>query len=861
MKQMIFLQWSVCVALTVLLSVSGYAQKNIQGSSIPIVRDGITDSSRALVYVKDTTRFLNWMRINLSHAEIVRTNNSSLFNLLKLKDADHQRLRQERSVRAINVRRKAFPEREIGGVDLTLNAITSVHGEYPELDGSGLIVSVKEDAFDKNDIDFYNRVFQSDAISSEPSLHATIMATIVAGAGNSSPEGRGVAKNALIAFADFEDLNPANTDQLRDDGITVQNHSYGVGIENEYGIESHLFDKQSFEYPELVHVFSAGNNGNEASTFGPYANVPGYANITGQFKMSKNTVSVGSTNMRGEVATLSSRGPAHDGRIKPEVVAHGDQGSSEAAAIVSGISLLLQQEYRDGNAGVLPPSSLIRATLVNSADDNGRPQVDYEYGFGDVDALGSIETVRDERYFLDVVGDEETKTFVINLPSNSRDLKVTLAWTDKEAEPGAEKAIVNDLDLELYQVSSNTTFAPWSLSTYPHVDSLKKNAVRKADHLNTIEQITIPGATSGEYHIRVKGFNVSTSQSFSVVYELVDEFRWTYPMASDVLVADETKLLRWKWNGSTVMGNIQWRVQGDMDWESISEVGMNDECFSWTVPSINDVIELRLSWGAGEFITDPVRVSNVLLPSIGYYCDPDGLSFWNNDGSDSYNIYVLGEKFLESSSNGVDTIYYKTEEAPPFMSVASVVKGKEGRRSRLVDFRSGVCYITSFLPDQVVTDSVTLFLSLGTNIGVKSFDLERLTSQGAVAVQSIDPVNATQFVLDDPSPLPGSNRYQIRLTREDGGQVLSQVEEVFFVNEDDLQFFPNPVTAGDPITVVMNAEASEFWIQDMLGKSVNASYDDAELKTIETSALVPGVYIIKSVSSTGRVLTGRIVIK
>jgi hypothetical protein len=860
MKQVTFLQWSVYVALTVFVNVSGYAQKNLS-SSTPILRDGITDSTRALVYVKDTTRFLNWIETNLGHVQIVRSNNPNLFDLSGLKHEDHQRLRQESSVRATNVRRRAFPEREIGGVDLTLNEITLVHDRYPQLDGSDLIVSVKEDAFDKNDIDFYNRVFQSEAVSSEPSLHATIMATIVAGGGNSSPEGRGVAKNALIAFADFQDLNPANTDQLRNDGITVQNHSYGVGIENEYGIESHLFDKQSFEYPELVHVFSAGNSGNEASAYGTYANVSGYANITGQFKMSKNTMSVGSTNMFGEVASLSSRGPAHDGRIKPEVVAHGDQGSSEAAAIVSGVSLLLQQVYRDDHGGVLPPSSLIKASIVNSAKDNGRPQVDYEYGFGEVNALGSIETIRDGRYFIDAVGDEETQTFLIEVPSNSRELKVTLAWTDKEAEPGAEKAIVNDLDLELYQVSSNTTFAPWSLSTFPHADSLRKNAARKTDHLNTIEQITIPSATSGEYHIRVKGFNVTSVQSFSVVYELVDEFRWMYPMGSDVLVADQTKLLRWKWNGSTIMGNLQWRIQGDTDWREISEVEMKSEYFSWAVPSINDVIELRLSWGTGEFITDPIRVSPLLLPSIGYYCDPDGLVFWDNDGSDSYNTYVLGEKFLELSGNGDDTIYYKAEEGPPFMSVASLVKGKEGRRSRLVDFRSGVCYITSFLPRHVVTDSVTLLLTLGTNIGVKSFDLERLTSHGSVVVQSIDPVNSTQFVLYDPSPLPGSNRYQIRLTREGDSQVLSQVEEVFFTQEGELQFFPNPVNAGDPVTIVVNDEASEFWIQDMLGKSVNASYDDAELKTIETSALMPGVYIIKSISSTGRVLTGRIVIK
>src|SRR5687768_14946875 len=125
MKQVIFLQWLVCVALTVFVNVSAYTQKS-HSSSTPIVRDEI-DSTRALVYVKDTTRFLNWIKTNLGHVEIVRTNNRNLFDLSKLKQADHLRLRQESSIRATNVRRKAFPEREIGGVDLTLNAVTLVH--------------------------------------------------------------------------------------------------------------------------------------------------------------------------------------------------------------------------------------------------------------------------------------------------------------------------------------------------------------------------------------------------------------------------------------------------------------------------------------------------------------------------------------------------------------------------------------------------------------------------------------------------------------------------------------------------------------------------------------------------------------
>jgi len=48
----------------------------------------------------------------------------------------------------------------------------------------------------------------------------------------------------------------------------------------------------------------------------------------------------------GNVLSPSSRGPAYDGRVKPELVAFAEDGSSGAAAIVSGISLVAQQTYK-----------------------------------------------------------------------------------------------------------------------------------------------------------------------------------------------------------------------------------------------------------------------------------------------------------------------------------------------------------------------------------------------------------------------------------------------------------------------------------------------------------------------------------
>ena len=129
----------------------------------------------------------------------------------------------------------------------------------------------------------------------------------------------------------------------------MQNHSYGTGLENYYGLEAQAYDAQARQYPTLLHVFSSGNSGNQASPTGTYQGLPNVANLTGQFKMSKNTLSVGATDGLGEVAPRSSRGPAHDGRGKPELVAFGADGSSDAAALVSGISLLVQHAYRTQN--------------------------------------------------------------------------------------------------------------------------------------------------------------------------------------------------------------------------------------------------------------------------------------------------------------------------------------------------------------------------------------------------------------------------------------------------------------------------------------------------------------------------------
>ncbi|MEO5984466.1 MAG: S8 family serine peptidase, partial [Ferruginibacter sp.] len=284
-------------------------------------------------------------------------------------------------------------ELQVNNLDLSTNKINVVHSKYPQWNGDGLTVSIKENKPDTSDIDFAGRYVPTPLSSQIISQHANNMATMVAGGGNSWYLGKGASWAALISSSNFANLLPDPASVLQLYNITVQNHSYGVAIENFYGADAAAYDASMISNPSLMHIFSSGNSGTLTSTTGVYAGITGFANLTASFKMAKNIITTGATDSFGNVAPQSSKGPAHDGRIKPELVAFGIDGSSGAAALVSGVSLMLQQQFKKLN-GSVPANALVKAILLNSADDQGNKEVDYSTGFGSLNAIQAIRTVQ-----------------------------------------------------------------------------------------------------------------------------------------------------------------------------------------------------------------------------------------------------------------------------------------------------------------------------------------------------------------------------------------------------------------------------------------------------------------------------------
>ncbi|HVF97858.1 MAG TPA: S8 family serine peptidase, partial [Flavisolibacter sp.] len=361
------------------------------------------DSIEVFVVLKSKEELKEDFRLKLAYKEgnIYRT---------KLGTNELVAIANHTEVVFINEAHSPKEELNTGSVDYTLNRITTAHHIYPEIRGDSIFLSFKERAYDTSDIDIKGRQFLTGAEAPLTTVHANVMATIVAGAGNSSPYTMGVAPSAFVSSANFANLFPEPDAFYRDKSISVQNHSYGTLIENFYGAEAMAYDVSAVNNPKLVQVFSAGNSGTLSASSGAYANVSAMANLTGNFKHSKNTIAVAALDSFGLPMIAASRGPAYDGRVKPELAAYGEDGSSGAAALVSGSAALVQDAFKK-RAGSLPTSDLVKAVLINSADDVGATGIDFLTGYGSLNTYKAVQTIKQATCFQGNVTQNELRIF------------------------------------------------------------------------------------------------------------------------------------------------------------------------------------------------------------------------------------------------------------------------------------------------------------------------------------------------------------------------------------------------------------------------------------------------------------------
>jgi len=759
--------------------------------------------------------------------------------------------------------RKAVEEAIPGEFDHTLNAVTTAHSEFPEINGKGTKLSVKEKPFNVLDLDLRGRIDLSGPFDEPYTDHATFMATIAAGAGNLTYFTRGGGWGATITTSDFDRLLPDL--DLTTNGVTVQNHSYGVGVETYYGVEAAAYDEQVYQTPHLLHVFSSGNKGNSTSPFGPYTGITGYANLTGQFKVSKNTLAVGSSDRDGNPTLLSSAGPVDDGRIKPELIAIGDAGSSEAAAVVSGIALLIQDAWKKKFTN-LPDASMIKAIMINSANDTGPPGPDHKSGYGNANALEALKVISNETHASGVISQNEERKILVSIPAGIHKLKVTLAWTDPPAPPFSTRALQNDLDLTVIREEDQFVFEPWILQTDPSAEHLGAHAVRGVDHLNNLEQVTIDSPAPGNYYISVKA-RQSNSQVFHIAYSFPHGLTWNWPSKNVNSINSGNDRLRWSWAGYSTKGNLEYRILPFGDWTTIdSDIDLSTEQFKLPTISAPASVQFKIQTDEKSWISDTLSIVTDLKINVGYNCDEELMLNWKPaPGAIGYTVYGLADQYLESLNQTKDTLVVIPQPlSSPWFSVAPDYGNGAISRPNTIDYRiqGTSCYTKGFYSTgYLFENSPEFILDLSSVYKLSSVILQRLDVTGWVDIMENGDLSNNSINLKDPSAPPGISRYRSKIIRNTLKSIFSNETEVIVIKSDQIFLFPNPVTSGETINIVSESEESiNFKLYDLNGRLLKETNDFGPVKEFDTDCLSQGGYLLRITESDGRTNIAKIII-
>ncbi|MCG3195149.1 MAG: hypothetical protein DIJKHBIC_04419 [Thermoanaerobaculia bacterium] len=352
--------------------------------------------------------------------------------------------------------------------------------------------------------------------------------------------GDGMAPNAQLLFIDIgNDSNGclsglgdygATLEQVANGGARIFSNSWGGSSDGSYGSDERVVDRFLFDDERLSVFFSAGNEGSAEGSIGSPA-------------AAKNVVTVGAleSGMSTAVAFFSSRGPAKDGRIKPDLMAPGSaivsaagdtnhtsqncntralSGTSMSCPIAAGGAALLRQYFSDGfypsgerNAADRWEISAValKAVLLNGT----LPIISTGRGFGNPHTGWGRVFLDNNLYFrgdarglrvFSVANAQglqtgEKSTFSVDVVEG-QEFRATLVWADPEGTLGAAAALVNNLDLSV-TAPDGTVF----LGNVLGPDGVSTSG-GTADQINNVEQVRFTAPVAGVYTLTVHGARV-----------------------------------------------------------------------------------------------------------------------------------------------------------------------------------------------------------------------------------------------------------------------------------------------------------------------------------------------------------------
>lgn len=345
--------------------------------------------------------------------------------------------------------------------------------------------------------------------------------------------------------------------RAQDVGVRYSNNSWGSNSAGAYTTDSAEFDfltrdADPFEpgNQPITYFFSAGNAGAGASTLGSPATAKNVIAVGAAENSDADGFDgcgvgpSGADNWR-DIINFSSRGPTQDGRLGPTIVAVGthvqgaasthaafngsgvcdkywpfgqtmyarSSGTSHSAPVAAGAALVVHEFFATqlstlGHTSD-PSPALMRAVLANTATDmvggdDGAGGViahapNTTQGWGNVN-VGTLLDMKPNLFSVDqtevLSSSGQSREFRLLPVVPGKPLKISLAWTDVPAIPGASATLVNDLDLEV--VDAGITYRGNVIS------SGVSQAGGSPDRINTLEAVYLQNPSGGPVTVRVK---------------------------------------------------------------------------------------------------------------------------------------------------------------------------------------------------------------------------------------------------------------------------------------------------------------------------------------------------------------------
>jgi hypothetical protein len=520
--------------------------------------------------------------------------------------------------------------------------------------------------------------------------HGTHVSGTIGSRGLINPLARGMAPNAKIYSYDGfnNDVQVEMSTAIPANTLISSNHSYhdGLGVQCglsgasvSYSLRARNTDINLNNNLYHLHCHSAGNNQSACTS--------GWGTITGTGKAAKNNLVVASITSLEAMTSYSSFGPVHDGRIKPEISAMGDNvfstytplnsygtisGTSMSTPGITGTVAVLAQRYKQLNGNVLPPSTLIKNIACNTAQDLGNAGPDYRFGFGRINALAAVRILEENRYQLNTVATGGTNDVTITVPAGASRLRVMLTWNDPAAAANSAFALVNNLDLRV--INGATTTLPWILD--PNNPSVA--ATKADDNISNIEQVTIDNPPAGTYTLRVNGEAVASgpTQAYALTWDINQPYiEVIYPNGGESFSPSGSQVITWDNSGVTGTQTVQYSLDNGANWTNIStSVAANTTRLTWTVPAGANTSTALIRVFSGA-ITDNSDATFKILGTVtgfsgsGVSCNAGEVIFnWTGvTNATHYDIYRLDPTtgdFVLLANNITGTTYTATGLTP-----------------------------------------------------------------------------------------------------------------------------------------------------------------------------------------------------